>query len=102
VLSANFALTEFSEVRCKSELLLDHRSCWLRGGYGVRVPMHYLPGAIFGSKDQSNPQSDRGDIFASANLGLGPLHPHDVGELGSCVFLYGLEGDYLAISQHQM
>ena len=37
------------------ELLLYHRLCWLRGGYGVYVSMHYLPGAIFfGSKDHRN------------------------------------------------
>src|SRR5829696_3184582 len=41
---------EFSEVRSKGELLLDNRLGWLWGGYGVRVPMHYLPGAILGSK----------------------------------------------------
>jgi hypothetical protein len=52
--------------------------------------MHDLPGAIFRSKDHRNPQCDWDDIITSANLGLGPLHPNDVGKLGSCVLLYAL------------
>jgi hypothetical protein len=40
-------------------LLLDHRLCWLRSGYGVCVPMHYLPGAFFRSKDARDAQSNR-------------------------------------------
>jgi hypothetical protein len=61
--------------------------------------MHNLPGAIFRSKDHRNPQSDWGDIFASANLGPGPLHPHDVGKLRSYLLLYDLEANDLAISE---
>src|SRR5215204_7816027 len=39
-------------------LLLDHRLCWLRGGYGVRVPMHNLPLTIFfRSKVHRSPHS---------------------------------------------
>src|SRR5215208_1743287 len=49
--SANFALTEFAEVRSKAELLLYHRLCWLRASYGVRMPVHDLTGAILWSKD---------------------------------------------------
>jgi hypothetical protein len=81
------------------ELLLDHRLCCLSGGYGVCVPMHYLPLTVFRSKDHRSPQSDWGDIFAFANLGPGTLHPHDVGKPRSYVLLYGLEGNYLAISE---
>src|SRR5829696_8849034 len=36
--SANFACTEFSEVRLRVDLLLDHRLSRLWGGYGVRMP----------------------------------------------------------------
>src|SRR3712207_8407428 len=61
--------------------------------------MHDLPGALFESKNHRNPQSDWGDIFTSANLGPGPLHPHDVGKLRSYVLLYGLEANHLAISE---
>jgi hypothetical protein len=61
--------------------------------------MHYLPPTVFGSKDHRNPQSDWDDIFPSANLGLGPLHSHEVGKLRSYVFRYGLEASDLAISE---
>jgi hypothetical protein len=61
------------------ELLLDHRFGWLSGGYGVRVPMHHLPGAIFWSKDHRNPQIAWGDLFDSTALCVGPLYPHDAG-----------------------
>ena len=61
--------------------------------------MHYLPGALFRSKDHRNPQSAWSDLFASANLGLGPLHLHNVGKLGSYMFLYGLGANELAISE---
>ncbi len=61
--------------------------------------MHDLPGALFRSKDARNPQSDWRDIFASANLGLGPLHPHEVRKLRSYVLLYDLEVNAFAISE---
>jgi hypothetical protein len=32
------------------ELALYHRLGRTRGGYGIRVPMHDLPGSLFGSK----------------------------------------------------
>jgi hypothetical protein len=38
-------------------LLLDHRLWRPRSDYGVCVPMHYLPGAIFRSKDHRSPHS---------------------------------------------
>jgi hypothetical protein len=60
--------------------------------------MHNLPGAIFRSKDHRNPQSERGGIWPSANLGLYPLYPHDVGKLRSHVLRYGLEAGDLTIS----
>jgi hypothetical protein len=61
--------------------------------------MRYLPLTIFSSKDHRSPQRDWGEILAFANLGPGPLHPHNVGKLRRYVLLYGLEGDYLAISE---
>jgi hypothetical protein len=78
--------------------LLYYRLCWLGRGYGVRVSMHYLPGAVFGSKDHRNPQIAGGDILSSANLCVGPLYPHNAGKLGSHVLCYSLEGSDLAIS----
>ena len=59
--------------------------------------MHNLPGAIFGSKDHRNPQSERGGILPSANLCLYPLYPHNVGKLRSYVLRYGLEASDLTI-----
>jgi AAA domain len=55
-------------------------------GFGVRVPMHYLPGALLWAKDYRGPRDPRGDFLASADLGLTPLYLHYVGELGSRVF----------------
>ena len=46
-------------------------------GPACRCTIFQVP-IFFWSKDQGNLQSDR-DIFASANFGLGPLHPHNVG-----------------------
>jgi len=66
-----------------------HRLCWLSSSYEVCVPMHYLPGAIFWSKDHRNPKIKRGDLLPSADLGLAPLYLHyDVGKLSSYVLLY--------------
>src|SRR5918993_4652129 len=72
-------------------LFLYHRLDRLSGGSRVCVPMHNLPPTLFRSKDHRNPQSDGSNIHTSANLGSGPLHPHDVGKLISYVLLYGLE-----------
>jgi hypothetical protein len=69
------------------------------GGYGVSVPMHYLPGALFGSKVHRNPQSYWGGILTLANLGLCPLYAQDVGKLRSYVLLYGLGANHLTISE---
>src|SRR5918997_2881646 len=80
-------------------LLLYHRLGWLRGCYRIRVPMHDLPGAVIGPEDHRYPQGDRGDICPSAYLGLGPLHPYDVGKLGSHVLLCNLEASDLAIPE---
>jgi hypothetical protein len=54
----------------KGKLLLHHRLCWLRGGYGVRVSVHDLLGAFFGSKDHRGPQSIWTDLLPPANLRL--------------------------------
>ena len=61
--------------------------------------MHYLPGAVFRSKNYRNPQSDGGELLTFANLGPGPLYSHDVGKLRSCVLLYDLVVNDLTISE---
>lgn len=82
------------------ELLLNYRLCWLRGGHGVGVAMYDLPLAdFFWPEDHRDPQGDGGNILACSDLGPGPLHPHDVGKLVGHVFFYGLEADYLAVSE---
>jgi transposase len=80
------------------ELLLDHRLCWLRGGYRVRMPMHNLPPAVFRSKDHRNSQSERRYIFTSADLSLRPLYLNYVGKLSSYMLRYDLDANELAIS----
>ena len=47
--------------------------------------MHDLPNAVFGAHDHRDPQTDGRDGLLSADLGLGPLHPHNVGKLRSYV-----------------
>ena len=54
----------------KGKLLLHHRLCWLRGSYGVRVSVHDLLGAFFGSKDHRGPQVIWTDLLPPANLRL--------------------------------
>ncbi len=81
------------------DLVLYHRLCWLSRGYGVCVPMHYLPGTLFRSKDHRRPQSGWGDLFPSAYLGLVPLYLHKIGKLRSYVLLYDLVANILAISE---
>ena len=44
--------------------------------------MHYLPGALFGSKDSRNPKSEWGGVLPCAKLGYDPLYLHNVGKLG--------------------
>ena len=51
-------------------LVLYHRFRWLYARYGVRVPVHYLLGALLGSIDHRDPKSDRGDVLSSAHLAL--------------------------------
>ena len=80
------------------ELLLDHRLCWLSGGYGVCVPMHHLPLTIFGSKDPRDPHVDRGNVLPCVHLGLYPLYPHNVGKLRSYWLRDHIEASDLAIS----
>jgi hypothetical protein len=63
------------------------------------MSMHNLPSALFRSEDHRNPQSERGGILPSANLGFSPLHPHNVGKLRSYVLCYRLEVNKLAISE---
>ena len=53
-LSQKFAL--------RVELLLYHRLCWLSRGYGICVPMHYLPVTFLRPKDHRNPKSERGNV----------------------------------------
>jgi hypothetical protein len=66
----------------------------------VCVPMHYLPGAILGSKGHRDPQIAGGDVLSSADLRVGPLYPQDAGKLRSHVLRYGLEVVDLAIFEH--
>src|SRR5215211_9055169 len=84
------------------ELLLYHRPCRPRGGYGVCVAMHDLPGAVFGTEGHRNSQIAGGDILSSANLCIGALYPQDAGKLRSHVLRYGLEVVDLAISEIRM
>jgi hypothetical protein len=96
----------FTEVRGRGilrtslwgELVLYYRLGRLGRGYGVCVPMHYLPGALFGSKDHRDPKGERCNIFTSADLGLRPLYLHHVGKLRSYVPLYDLGANELAVS----
>src|SRR5919112_1054729 len=80
-------------------LLLYHRLCWPRGGYGVGVPVHYLPLSLLGPIDHRDPKRSRGDVLPSAYLALRMLHPQGVGELGSYVFLYDLDAHEPAIPE---
>jgi hypothetical protein len=77
---------------------LDRRLCRLSRGYGVRVPKHYLPLAVFGSIDHRNSQVDRGNVLPCAHLGLLPLYPHRVGKLRSYQFRDHIEAGDLTIS----
>jgi hypothetical protein len=96
-LSANFALTAFWEVRSKGVgLPRDHRFDWPRGGYGVCVTMHDLPGALFRSKDHRNPQIERRDIPPFAYPSFVPLYPHNVGKFRGHILLYDIEASDLA------
>src|ERR687898_2688906 len=97
--SPKFVVTEFSEVRSKGVgLLLYHRLCWPSRGYGVRVPMHNLPCALFGPEDARDPQGDRSDVLPPPDLGLASLYLHRVGKLGGRVLGHVLEADGLTIS----
>jgi hypothetical protein len=60
--------------------------------------MHYLPLSLLRS-NLRNPQSEWGDILPCANLGLGPLHPHNVAKLRSYVRRHVLKGNNLAITE---
>jgi hypothetical protein len=62
--------------------------------------MHYLPGAILGSKGHRDPQIAGGDILRAADLRIGPLYPQDAGKLISHVLCYGLEVVDLAFSEY--
>src|SRR5712691_5371144 len=84
--------------RFATDLLLDDRFDGLSRGDRVGVSMHHLPGAVFRSKDRRHPQSDWGDILPSANLGLVPLYPHNVGKFRSDVLRYDIESNELALS----
>src|SRR6266702_223153 len=83
--------------RFATALLLKDRFRRLSRGDRVGVAMHHLPGAVFRSKDRRHPQSVWGDILPSANLGLGPLYPHNVGKFSSDVLRDDLEANFLAI-----
>jgi hypothetical protein len=78
---------------------LYYRFHWLRGGYRIRVPMHNLPGALFGPEDHRNPQSRWGEVLHFVNLDLVSLQLHMVGKLRSNILHYGLDASGLAISE---
>src|SRR5215213_1827262 len=61
--------------------------------------MHDLPDTVFGSKAHRSPQSDRGSVHASANLGSFPHQRYYVGELGSHVLRYDLGANELTVPQ---
>ncbi len=82
-----------------TDLVLYQRLCCLSRGYRVCVPMHNLPGAILGAEDHRDPQSQRGDVLPSADLGLRPFDVHDVGKLGCHILLYDLDANGLTISE---
>ena len=63
------------------------------------MTMHYLPLTVFRSKNHRNPQSEWGDILASAKLSLLRLQQHNVGKLRSDVLLYGLDATVLTIPE---
>jgi hypothetical protein len=83
------------------DLLLDHRFGWLSRGYGVCVPMHYLPGAVFRSKDHRSPQSPWGSLLSPADLGLALLYLHYVSKLRSHILRHDLIAGDLAISERR-
>src|SRR5215211_4997364 len=97
---------EFSEVRpngvlgssLRAELFLYHGLCRLRGGYGIRVAVHHLPIAILGSKDHRSPQIERGNLLASADLGLWVLYLDYVGKLRSYMLRYDLDANEPTLS----
>jgi len=62
------------------------------------MTMHDLPGTVFRPKDACRPQSDWGDLLASANLDLEPLYLDDVRKVGSHILRYVLKASELAIS----
>jgi hypothetical protein len=60
--------------------------------------MHKLPDPLFRPKDRRNPHGNPSDILPSTNLGLAPLHLHNVGKISSYVLRYVLKASGLAIS----
>jgi hypothetical protein len=42
------------------------------------MAMHDIPNPVFWAHDHGNPQSDRAEGLLPADLGLGPLHSHNV------------------------
>src|SRR6266516_6665199 len=83
--------------RLATDLLLYDRFDGLSRGDRIGVSMHHLPGAVFRPKDRRHPQSAWGDILPSANLGLDPLYPHNVGKFRSDVLRYDIVANFLAI-----
>ena len=57
-----------------------------------------LPNAVFGAQDHRNPQIDGSDGLLFANLGLGPLYPHNVRKLRGYALHDGLNVNDLAVS----
>src|SRR5215208_3254002 len=91
-------LRSSEKVALRVDLPLDHRLGWLRGGYGVRVSVHHLPGAILRSKDHRGPKRVWGDLLSFAYLGLQVLYLNDVGKFGGYVLGHYLKAGGPAVS----
>src|SRR5215208_1823825 len=101
IIALTYGQVSVNATRCKKfalrvELLLNHRLGWPRGGYGVCVSMHDLPGSLFESEDACDAQCHGGNILPSANPGPVALHLHDVAKLRGYVLRYILEAYDLA------
>jgi hypothetical protein len=70
VVFGQFRKANSQKFALRVDLLLYHRLGWPSGGYGIRMSVYDLPGAIFGAKYAPDAQGNRGDVFPPANLCL--------------------------------
>jgi AcrR family transcriptional regulator len=90
------------------EALLDQAELLLSSGGPEAVSVRNVAQAagtttravytVFGSKDHRRPQSARGDVLPSANLGLDPLYLHNVRQLSCHILRHDLGANELAIA----